>query len=75
MSLPGKSVRWRVVVTGGYGFIGPNLVKRIEREWPMLKTDGSLTPTSTITRALHWPVGYALGSMGAVSMLENITPL
>ncbi|MBP9891731.1 MAG: hypothetical protein KBG84_07465 [Planctomycetes bacterium] len=47
----------------------------VEREWPMLKTDGSLTPTSTITRALHWPVGYALGSMGAVSMLENITPL
>lgn len=47
----------------------------IEREWPMFKMDGGIAPTSTITRALHWPVGYALGSMGAVSMLENITPL
>ena len=33
MSLPAKSVRWRVVVTGGAGFIGSTLVKRIEREW------------------------------------------
>ncbi len=33
MSLPGKSVRWRVVVTGGAGFVGSTLVKRIEREW------------------------------------------
>ena len=33
MALPGKSVRWRVVVTGGAGFVGSTLVKRIEREW------------------------------------------
>lgn len=33
MPLPAKSVRWRVVVTGGAGFIGSTLVKRIEREW------------------------------------------
>ncbi len=33
MPLPAKSVRWRVVVTGGAGFVGSTLVKRIEREW------------------------------------------
>lgn len=33
MALPGKSAKWRVLVTGGAGFIGSNLVRRIETEW------------------------------------------
>jgi ADP-L-glycero-D-manno-heptose 6-epimerase len=34
MSLPGKSAIWRVLVTGGAGFIGSRLVRRIEADWP-----------------------------------------
>ena len=31
--------------------------------------------TSAVTKIMVWPVGYALGSASAVSMLQNITPL
>lgn len=34
MTIPGKSAAWRVLVTGGAGFIGSRLVRRIENEWP-----------------------------------------
>ncbi|MBX3474685.1 MAG: ADP-glyceromanno-heptose 6-epimerase [Planctomycetes bacterium] len=34
MALPNKNAFWRVLVTGGAGFIGSNLVRRIETEWP-----------------------------------------
>lgn len=34
MALPGKNAVWRVLVTGGAGFIGSRLVRRIQAEWP-----------------------------------------
>jgi ADP-L-glycero-D-manno-heptose 6-epimerase len=34
MTLPGKDQEWTVLVTGGAGFIGSNLVRRIEADWP-----------------------------------------
>ncbi|MBE7492504.1 MAG: ADP-glyceromanno-heptose 6-epimerase [Planctomycetes bacterium] len=34
MALPNRNAIWRVLVTGGAGFIGSNLVRRIETEWP-----------------------------------------
>lgn len=33
MNLPGKNTIWRVLVTGGAGFIGSRLVKRIQEGW------------------------------------------
>jgi len=34
MTLPGKDNVWNVLVTGGAGFIGSTLVRRIETDWP-----------------------------------------
>lgn len=34
MTLPAKQAIWRVLVTGGAGFIGSRLVQRIGLEWP-----------------------------------------